>query len=90
MRELDHCIIIKACRMQKMIGLTLGAMMFWPVGCAHAQDGLRGYTCAQVREAVIRYGGPENAESLARSNGGTDREIAAARHCLRPKHFGRS
>ena len=48
---------------------------------------IRGYTCMQVREAVIKYGGPENAESLARSYGGTEREIAAARRCLvRPKY----
>ncbi len=58
---------------------------------AHADSALRGYSCAQVREAVVRFGGVENAEVLARGQGGTDREIAAAKRCLiRPVHFRRS
>jgi len=35
------------------------------VGAAHAGSAMRGYTCAQVRKAVVRYGGPDNAEALA-------------------------
>jgi len=55
---------------------------------AHAQGALRGYSCAQIREAVVRFGGIENAEVLARGQGGTDREIAAAKRCLvRPVYF---
>jgi len=61
------------------------------VGAAHAGSAMRGYTCAQVRKAVVRYGGPDNAEALARSQGGTEAELAAARKCLnRPKHYRRS
>lgn len=60
-------------------------------GPAHAQSALRGYTCAQVRDAVVKFGGIENAEVLARGQGGTDREIAAAKRCLiRPVYFRRS
>jgi len=44
-------------------------------GAASAQSTMRGYTCAQVREAVVKYGGAQNAEALARAEGGTDREI---------------
>ena len=66
-------------------------MAFLPVAPAGAQGALRGYTCAQVREAVVKYGGPENAEALARGQGGTDQEIAAAKRCLiQPVHFRRS
>ncbi len=60
-------------------------------GPVWAQTTMRGYTCAQVREAVVKYGGAENAEALARAQGGTEREILAARRCLtRPKYFRRS
>ena len=58
---------------------------------AHAQGALRGYTCAQIREAVVKFGGVENAEALARGHGGTDREIAAAKRCLlQPVYYRRS
>lgn len=58
---------------------------------AQAQGAVRGYTCAQIREAVVRFGGVENAEALARGQGRTDGEIAAAKRCLvRPVYFRRS
>jgi hypothetical protein len=71
--------------------VLLSCALLAKVSAVHAADDLRGYTCAQVRQAVVNYGGPEKAEAMARSQGGTDREIAAARRCLiRPKHFRRS
>jgi len=74
--------------MTLIVAICVVLLQFGP---AHAQSALRGYTCAQVREAVVRYGGPENAEALARGQGGTDQEIAAAKRCLiQPVHFRRS
>ena len=75
--------------MLKILGVASSAIVLLHSGSVRAQNPLRGYTCAQVREAVVKYGGPANAESLARSHGGTDdREIAAAKRCWnRPKHF---
>ena len=77
--------------MLKTLAMAGAATILLHAGSVHAQDALRGYTCAQVRKAVVKYGGPESAEAVARSHGGTDREIAAAKRCWnRPKHFRRS
>lgn len=74
----------------KILFLTSLAVLFLS-GSALGQGGLRGYSCPEVRQAVVRYGGVENAVALARAQGGSDREISAARRCLsRPKHFRRS
>ena len=73
--------------MLRTLAVSLCAIMALTQG-VHARNDMRGYTCRQVRQAVVQYGGPENAEALARAQGGTEREIAAARRCLvRPRHF---
>lgn len=76
--------------MWKIIGLAIFAAAT-QTSDAYAQSATRGYTCAQIREAVVKYGGAKNAEALARAQGGSDREISTARKCLsRPRHFRRS
>ena len=42
----------------RAIGLICSAI-FVQSNVVHAQSDLRGYTCAQVREAVAKYGGPK-------------------------------
>ena len=67
------------------------ATLLFVAGSANAQSPLRGYSCAQVRDAVVRYGGIQNAEALARSQGGSERELSSAKRCLtKPKHYRRS
>jgi hypothetical protein len=70
------------CRILASVTFLVVAGNWALTGSLKAQDLLRGHTCAQVRDAVVKFGGPENAAVMARANGGTEAEIGAARKCL--------
>jgi hypothetical protein len=69
----------------RWVGVWAFCLWLAPQAIAGEQSGLaRRASCTIVRYYVAKYTASA-AEAWARSNGATDAEIEAARHCLKPQ-----